>query len=86
MTGCGLVWSLWTRMDLYGPLWSSKVQYGPVWYHMVLYGRVCSAPILVRISGFLSGFGLFSAKWSGFGPDFAPKSGFFLKLWKERLK
>ena len=29
--------------------------------------------------------GLFWAKWSRFGPDFAEKSGFFMKLWKERL-
>ena len=40
-----------------------------------------SAPTLVRISGLRSGSGLF---WQS-GPDFAEKSGFFMKLWKERL-
>ena len=45
-----------------------------------------SAPTLVHISGLWSGSGLFWAKWSGFGPDFAQKSGFFIKIRKERLK
>ena len=33
-----------------------------------------------------SGSGLFCAKWSEVGPDFAEKCRFFIKLWKERLK
>ena len=28
----------------------------------------------------------FFSKWSGFGPDFVQKHGFFIKLWKEHLK
>ena len=51
-----------------------------------VYRYLYSAPTLVRISGLWSGSGLFWAKWSGFGPDFAQKSGFFTKLRKERWK